>query len=179
MGAQSYLLGLIGFLAFIAIFGVLLQLPMRIGWFTLEMTTGVIVHILTSIAGYAVLERYSYFYQAALYAFLWFCFFFVTSIYSASVSVGIINYLYKQRDHTASLEDVYQSCIVPVFRERIDFLLSTKQIQETSDGYTSTSTGKRTARQLRKISKVLGMQNQAFYTSDPMHLKNQDPTNKR
>jgi hypothetical protein len=179
MALASYLVGLIGFLAFVAIFLLLLHVPTGSGWFTLEILTGLVVHVLTSIAGSMLLESYSYWYQASLYAFLWFCFFFVTSIYSASVSVGIISYLYKQPDQRAPIEQVYQDCVVRVFKERIEFLILTKQIQETQLGYISTTTGKRTAQQLHRINQILGMQSQGFYSSNPIDFEKEDGTSNK
>lgn len=174
MAVASYLLGLLGFFAFVTIFLLLLHLSLKTGWFALQILTGLIVHILTSITGSMLLESYSYWYQASLYAFLWFSFFFVTSIYSASLSVGIISYLYKQPDQRASLDQVYQDCVVRVFKERIEFLILTKQIQSTQLGYISTDTGKRTAQRLRLINKILGMESRGFYSADITHFESKN-----
>ena len=164
MGGESYLVGLIGFIVFMMVFLILQQFSIQAGWFLLEIGSGIIIHILSSIAGFLLVERFSYWYQASLYAFLWFCFFFVTSIYSASVSVGIISYLYQQPQHTASLSDVYQNCVVNFFQERVEFLITTDQIQKTDQGYSITPAGRKTAHRLRLINKILGMQSQGFYS---------------
>lgn len=166
MGGESYLVGFIGFLAFVILFLVLLQLPTKIGWFVQQILTGLIVHILTTIFGFMIVNDFSYWYQASLYAFLWFCFFFVSSIYSASVSVGIISYLYDQPQYTAPLDDVYQKCVVQVFEERVEFLIAMNQVQETDQGFISTVSGRNTANRLRLISKILGMESQGFYSSN-------------
>jgi len=179
MGGGSYFVGFLGFIVFLVIFLVVLRRPVKTGWFLLEIWIGLIVHILCSISGFLLVEEFSYWYQTSLYAFLWFCFFFVSSIYSASVSVGIISYLYKRPNHTASLPEVYQNCIVRVFEERAEFLVATKQVQKTNEGYLSTPTGKRTANQLQLINKVLGMESRGFYSSDSTLLENKNQVNER
>lgn len=179
MNTASYLVGLIGFIVFITVFLVLQQFPIRANWFLLEIASGLIIHIPSSIAGFLFIEEFSYWYQASLYAFLWFCFFFITSIYSASVSVGIINYLYKQQQHTASLSDVYQNCVVNDFKERVEFLVATNQVQKTDRGYVITPTGRKTARQLQLINTVLGMQSQGFYSCDSTLLEYRTQINEK
>jgi hypothetical protein len=170
MAIESYLIGLSGFIVFVLSFMILLRFSLRMGWFLLEILTGLVIHIISSVAGFILLDTFSYWYQASLYAFLWFCFFFVTSIYSASVSVGILSYLYEQPNYTASLSEIYQQCIVRVFEKRAEFLVAAKQVQKTDQGYIATSAGIRTARRLQFIQKILGMESQGFYSSDPVLL---------
>ena len=170
MSAQSYFIGLLGFLAFVVSFMIILRFPLPIGWFVLEILTGVVIHIVFSLAGFMLFDEFSYWYQASLYAFLWFFFFFVNSIYSSSVSVGILSYLYEQPNYTAPLNEIYQRCIVRVFEKRAEFLVATKQAQKTDQGYLATSAGIRTAHRLQFIQKILGMESQGFYSSDPVLL---------
>jgi hypothetical protein len=174
MAAQSYCIGSLSFVAFVLSFISLLRFPLRIGWFVLEILTGLIIHIVSSFAGFVLFDEFSYWYQASLYAFLWFCFFFVTSIYSASVSVGILSYLYEQPEYKAPLGDVYQHCIVMVFEQRAEFLVTAKQVQKTDQGYLATSAGRRTAERLQWIQKILGMESQGFYSSVPVLLINKE-----
>ncbi len=174
MVAESYFIGFLGFIAYLILFLILLRFPLRIGWFILEILTGLIIHLLCSIAGLIFSDGFSYWYQASLYAFLWFCFFFVSSIYSASVSVGIISYLYEQPNHAAPLDQIYQDCIVRVFEKRAEFLVATKQAQKTHQGYLATAMGKRTVHRLQIIQKILGMESQGFYSSDPVLLLNKE-----
>jgi hypothetical protein len=176
MAIQSYFIGLLGFVAFVISFMILLRFPLRIGWFALEILTGLIIHLISSLTGFLLVDAFSYWYQASLYAFLWFCFFFVTSIYSASVSVGILSYLYKQPNYTAPLDNIYQHCIVRVFEKRAEFLVATKQAQKTDQGYIATTSGKRTVRRLQLIQKILGMESQGFYSSDPILLIDKEGT---
>jgi hypothetical protein len=165
MSGESYFAGFVSFIAFMVTFLVLLRAPLKTGWFLLEILTGVVIHILSSIAGFILIEGFSYWYQASLYAFLWFCFFFVSSIYSASVSIGIISYLYDQPQYTASLQDVYQNCVANVFEQRVEFLVAQGLAQKTGEGYITTPKGKNTVRQLQLINKTLGMESQGFYSS--------------
>lgn len=166
MGGESYFIGFLGFVIFLVILLVFLHRSRKTGWFLLEIWIGLIVHILCSIAGFLLVDEFSYWYQASLYAFLWFCFFFVSSTYSTSVSAGIISYLYKQPNHTASVSDVYQNCVIQVFKERVEFLIATKQVQKTNQGYMITPTGKRVADRLQSIKKIFGMESQGFYSAD-------------
>ena len=174
MAAYSYLIGFLGFTAFVLSFMILLRLPLHIGWFALEILTGLVIHIIFSVAGFILFDGFSYWYQASLYAFLWFCFFFVSSIYSVSVSLGIITYLYNQANYTAPLDEVYQHCITKAFEKRAEFLVATKQAQKTDQGYVSTAVGKRTAHRLQLIQKSLGMESQGFYSSDPVVMINKE-----
>lgn len=174
MAIQSYFIGLSGFVVFVLSFMILLRFPLRMGWFALEILTGLVIHLISSVAGFIVIDGFSYWYQASLYAFLWFCFFFVSSIYSASVSVGMISYLYEQRNYAAPLDDVYQHCIIRAFEKRAEFLIATKQVQKTDQGYIITVPGKRTVRNLQLIQKMLGMESQGFYSSDSVRLINKE-----
>lgn len=173
MAAASYFIGLLAFVAFLISFMILLRLPIQLSWFVLEILTGLVIHLIASVVGFILLEDFSYWYQASLYAVLWFCFFFVSSIYSVSVSIGIISYLYDQPSHCAQLDEVYQHCIIRDFEKRAEFLVATRQAQKTEQGYLSTAAGKRTARRLQLIQKILGMESQGFYCSDPVLLINQ------
>ena len=174
MSAQSYLIGLLGFIAFVISFMILLRFPLRIGWFVLQILTGLGIHLIFSFAGFILFDGFSYWYHASLYAFLWFCFFFVSGIYSASVSIGIISYLYNQPNHTAPLDKVYQHCIIEAFEKRAEFLVTTEQAQKTDQGYLATPVGKRTAYHLQFIQKALGMESQGFYSSNPILLVNEE-----
>ena len=170
MPALSYFIGFIGFISFVVLFVVLLRFPIKIGWFVLEILTGLVVHIITSFVGSLLFDGFSYWYQASLYAFLWFCFFFITGIYSASVSIRILSYLYEQPNYTAPLTDIYKHCIIKVFENRAEFLVVTKQAQKSEQGYLATAMGKRTVDRLQIIQRTLGMESQGFYSSDPVLL---------
>ena len=161
----SYFAGFISFIVFIALFLILLRLPSKVGWFLLEILTGLTVHLTSSIIGLVFIDGFSYWYQASLFAFLWFCFFFVTSIYSASVSIGIISYLYTQPRHSALLQDIYQNCVENVFKQRAEFLFEQQLAKKTEQGFVSTDKGKAYVKQLQRINLLLRMEGQGFYTS--------------
>jgi len=163
MAFLSYLTGAIGFVAYAILFMLLLRLRLRLGWFLLELILGFVVHILSSVIGAAWISGFVYWYGLALYAFLWFCFFFVTSIYSVSVTVGIIRYLFNKQDHSASIDEIYESCILAPFKERADFLVMTGQAQRVEAGYISTPAGRKTVERMQWIGDFLGMENKAFY----------------
>jgi hypothetical protein len=171
MAAQSYLVGAAGFLLFAACFIVLLRIRLPIGWFLLEILLGILIHLLASAAGFLLMDGFSYWYNASLFAFLWFCFFFVTSIYSVSVSVGIISYLYKRPGRTAPLGDTFELCVLQPFRERAGFLVATGQASRVGERYAATEAGRRTVRRLRLLHRILGMTSHGFYStrSDLLH----------
>ena len=171
MSGISYLMGFINFIIYVIVFLFLLRLPLKIGWLALEVLTGMIVHIISSIIGFFLFDGTSYWHQASLYAFLWFCFFFVTSIYSASLSVGIIDYLYKQPQHTASLNDIYQNCVKNVFEQRAEFLILQGLAIKTDHGFIITPKGKVSVQQLQFINNTLGMESRGFYSSDSALMK--------
>jgi hypothetical protein len=164
MAVLSYLIGALGFVVYALLFMFLLRLRLWLGWFLLELVLGVLVHALTSALGLFWITGFSYWYNLSLYAFLWFCFFFVSSIYSVSVTLGIIRYLYDKPNHSASLEEIYKYCIEAPFKERAEFLVNTGQAQKMDQCYVSTSAGKQTVQRMRWINKILGMEISGFYT---------------
>ncbi len=167
MPAESFLVGMAGFLFFALLFIALQQLRLPIGWFALIIITGLGVHLLSTVAGTIWLKSFSYWYSASVYAFLWFCFFFICSIYSVSVSLGIIHYLYGQPGKTAPLSKIYKQCILASFRERAEFLIATGQAQKVERGYIATPAGIQTVRRVRWVQKVLGLKSYGFYSTTP------------
>lgn len=165
MAALSYLIGAMGFVVYALLFMFLLRSRLRLGWFLLELVLGVLVHTLTSALGVFWITGFSYWYNLSLYAFFWFCFFFVSSIYSVSVTLGIIRYLYDKPNHSASLEEIYKYCIEAPFKERAEFLVNTGQAQKMGPCYVSTTAGKQTVQRMRWINKMLGMESSGFYST--------------
>jgi hypothetical protein len=165
MATESFLVGMAGFVLFALLFVALLRLRLPIGWFALIIITGLGVHLLSIAAGTIWVKSFSYWYSTSVFAFLWFCFFFVCSIYSVSVSLGIINYLYEQAEKTAPLSKIYEQCIVASFRERADFLITTGQAQKVERGYIATPAGLQTVQRIRLIQKVLGLKSYGFYST--------------
>jgi hypothetical protein len=164
VAAESFLVGAIGFVVYACLFIFLLRLRLRIGWLLLELVLGLIVHVLTSALGVLFITGFSYWYNLSLFAFLWFCLFFVSSIYSVSVTVGIIRYLYNAPDHSASVEEIHKYCIEAPFIERAKFLVNSGQAQKMDQYYLSTTTGKQAVQRIRWINKILGMESKGFYT---------------
>lgn len=175
-GMLSYFAGILSFIVFVTVFLIFLRLPLKTGWLILEILTGIIVHVISSIASFILLDDFSYWYQASLYAFLWFLFFFVTSIYSASVSIGILHYLYRQPRYMAPLQDVYQNCVENVFKQRVEFLVAQGMAEKTEQGYISTRKGRNTVQKIQLTNKILNMESQGFYSSAST-LKNAKDSN--
>jgi hypothetical protein len=170
MAAASFLMGVTGFLLFVILFIFLLRIHLPIGWFTLELAIGFWVHILSVVAGFFWVRGFSYWYAASIYALLWFCFFFGSSIYSVSVSLGIISFLFKQPGKNASINEIYAHCIRIPFQERADFLVGTRQAQLMDGFYSATPGGKLTVKRLRQVQNWLGMKSGGFYSKNPEEL---------
>lgn len=165
MAAASYLVGMAGFVLFALLFIAVQRLRLPIGWFTLMIITGLGVHLFSTAAGYIWIQAFSYWYSASVFAFLWFCFFFGCSIYSVSVSLGIIHYLYEQPGKTAPLSKIYEQVILASFRDRAEFLLNTGQAQKVEQDYIATPAGLQTVRRVRWIQKVFGLKSYGFYST--------------
>ncbi len=113
------------------------------------------------------MKGFAYWYGASVYAFLWFCFFFGSSIYSVSVSLGIIRFLFEQPGKNASLKEIYDHCIQVPFQERANFLVATKQTKLIDGFYSITPAGKLTVKRLRLVHMILGMESHGFYSAAP------------
>jgi hypothetical protein len=170
MVAESYFVGMAGFLFFTLLFIALQQYHMPIGWFALIIITGLGVHLLSTAAGFLWMRSFSYWYSTSVYAFLWFCFFFGCSIYSVSVSLGIIQTLYGQQGKTAPLSRIYEQCILASFHERAEFLIATGQAQKVEQGYIATPAGLQTVQHVRWVQKVLGLKSYGFYSETPTEV---------
>jgi hypothetical protein len=175
MAAESFLVGMVGFVIFALLFIALHHLRLETGWFTLMILTGLGVHLITTTVGYLWIQSFSYWYSASVFAFLWFCFFFGCSIYSVSVSLGIISYLYQQPGKTAPLSKLYEQCILASFRERAEFLIATGQAQKVERSYIATPAGRQTVRRVRWVQKVLGLKSYGFYSTTPAGVES-DPS---
>ena len=167
MAVESYLVGVTGFLLFVVLYIAQQRLGWSVGWFAKEILLGFLVYLLSIVAGFLWVKEFSYWYCTSIYSFLWFFFFFVSSIYSVSVSLGIITYLYQQPGKTATVTKIHEQCILAEFRKRVEFLILTKQVQNVERGYIATPTGKQTVRRLRLIHRLLGMKSHGFYSATP------------
>jgi hypothetical protein len=166
MAIESYGMGLAGFIVYVLLFLAALRIKgLRLGWLTLEILAGLGVHAIASLLGFQVIQNFNYWYSAALFAFLWFCFFFVTGIFFVSISVGMIYYLYQKPDRSATTRELYQVCITRPFVERSQFLVDSGQAAAVGSGFEITPAGKRSAQRIQRLRKSLGLDVSGFYST--------------
>jgi hypothetical protein len=165
MAPESFLVGLISFVVYILIYLTLSRLFPTRGWLGLELFFGSICFIVGAIAGFWLIDDFSIWYALSLFAFLWFCFFFVSGIFYVSVSVGIIHFLNHHPLRSASIDQVYQECIVEQFSNRIDFMVSSGLVDQSQSGYFISKTGKFTVNRIQLIKKILKLETTGYYSS--------------
>jgi hypothetical protein len=166
MAPVSFLVGLISFVVFILIFLTVGRLIPSIGWLGLELFFGNICYIVGAIAGLWLIDNFSIWYFLSLFAFCWFCFFFVSGIFYVSVSVGIIYFLNQCPDRSASIEEVYQECIVKQFYNRIDFMVRSGLVDHSQSGYFISKVGKSNVNRIQLIKKILKLETTGYYSSN-------------
>ena len=161
---QSFWIGLAGFIAYLALILIFIRFPLQTGWFALELVCGFIVHGLSSAIGFYLIPEFNYWHNISIYAFLWFCFFFVTGIYFSSISVAILSYLFRSPNHAADKSMVFKDCIEKPFAERAGFFLQEGQVEKAGDRYVITERGKNNVRRIWLIRKLLGLAGSGFYS---------------
>jgi hypothetical protein len=166
MALESYGIGLASFIVYVFLFLAALRFKgLRLGWLTLEIVTGLGVHAVATLLGFQVVQNFNYWYSAALFGFLWFCFFFVTGIFFVSISVGMIYHLYQKPDHSATTAELYQVCITRPFVERAQFLVDSGQAETVGSGFQITPAGKRNSVRIQRVRKILGLDVSGFYST--------------
>lgn len=166
MAPESFLVGLAGFGAYIVLYLLLLRVGLPIGWLGLEVLTGALVFSLSVCFGYWMVDGFSFLYAASVFAFCWFCFFFVTGIFYVSVSIGIIYYLCRQPGKSATKEELYQECIRRPFINRIHAMEKLELVERSGQGYSVTSKGRFSVRRIKNLQSLLGLKSGGVYLSD-------------
>jgi hypothetical protein len=167
MAPESFLVGFVGFGAYTAIYLLLLRSKSSTGWFALQVLTGILVFITSAGLGFWLVDGFSLFYALSIFGFFWFCFFFVTSIFYVSVSIGIIHYLNAQPEKSSTVEELYQECIRKPFIHRVHFMERLGAITHSEQGYSITDKGKRTVRRIKILQNVLGLKSRGYYSMNP------------
>ena len=165
MAPVSFLVGLISFVVYLLIFLTIGRLIPTIGWLGLELFFGSICYILGAIAGFLLIDDFSIWYALSLFAFCWFCFFFVSGIFYVSVSVGIIYFLNHHPERSASIDEVYQECIVKQFYNRIDFMVRSGLVDHSESGYFISKAGRSNVNRIQLIKKILKLETTGYYSS--------------
>ena len=165
MAPESFLVSLISFMVYIFIFLTAGRLLPSIGWLGLEIFFASVCYIIGAIAGLWLINNFSIWYSLSLFAFCWFCFFFVSGIFYVSVSVGIIYFLNQCPERSASIEEVYQECIAKQFSNRIDFMVRSGLVEHSESGYLISKAGKSTVRRIQLIKKILKLETKGYYSS--------------
>jgi len=166
LAPESFLVSLISFMVYIFIFLTAGRLLPSIGWLGLELFFGSICYIVGAIAGFWLINNFSIWYALSIFAFFWFCFFFVSGIFYVSVSVGIIYFLSQRPERSASIEEVYQECIEKQFYNRIDFMVSSGLVDRSESGYFISKAGKSNVKRIQSIKKILKLETTGYYSSN-------------
>jgi hypothetical protein len=166
MAPESFLVGLISFVVYILIFLTVGRLIPSIGWLGLELFFGSICYIVGAIAGLWLIDNFSIWYALSLFSFCWFCFFFVSGIFYVSVSVGIIYFLNRRPEQSASIDEVYQECILKQFSNRIDFMVRSGLVDHSQSGYLISKAGKSNVKRIQMVKKILKLETTGYYSSN-------------
>lgn len=166
MAPESFLVALISFVVYILIYLSIGRIISKVGWLGLELIFGSICYLIGAFIGIKVINNFSIWYDLSLFAFCWFCFFFVSGIFYVSVTVGIIHFLDHRPNKSASIDEVYQECIVKQFANRIDFMVRSGMIDHSPEGYLLSETGKATVRRIQLIKKILRLETSGYYSKE-------------
>jgi hypothetical protein len=165
MAPESFLIGFISFIVYIVVFLTFGRVITTVGWLGLELFFGSICFVAGAITGFWLIDNFSIWYALSIFAFCWFCFFFVSGIFYVSVSVGIIYYLNHHPQQSASIDDVYQECIVKQFSNRIDFMVSSGLVDHSESGYFISKAGIATVSRIQLIKRILKLETTGYYSS--------------
>jgi hypothetical protein len=166
MAPESFLVGFAGFGVYTFIYLLLLRTKLSAGWFVLQVLTGILVFVASAGFGFRFVDGFSFFYALSIFGFFWFCFFFVTSIFYVSVSVGIIHYLTTQPGNSSTIEELYQECIRKPFTHRVQFMEKLGAITHSEQGYLITDRGERTVRRIKNLQNALGLKSRGYYSNN-------------
>ena len=90
----------------------------------------------------------------------------MTSVFSASVSVGIIIQLLESPSQRLPLSEIFHRCVSIPFRERAEFLIRSGLVIKVNDRYEITKAGVTAVRFFQKFQNLFGMTSQGFYSSE-------------
>jgi hypothetical protein len=166
MSAQldSFAIGLVAFIFYIVVFLVLMRLRLRIGWVALQAAAAVLIHILSSILAFNMVNGFLYWHALGVFSVCWFCFFTLSTAVYVSISARILRTINRQPDLSISVDEIFRVCIRRPFQERAEFLAASGQAQKGDFGYKITEAGDRNARRLKAMRDFLGMEGSGLYS---------------
>lgn len=159
----SFIAGLAALVFYMGVFLVLMRLQLRIGWFALQIITGIIIHVLSSLLFYYLLQGFLYWYALGIFSVGWFCFFTLSTAIYVSISARILRIINKQPGQSLPLDDIFQVCIREPFSERAEFLVSSGFAQKGANRYRITDIGDKNARRVKWMRLFFGMEGSGLY----------------
>src|SRR6266540_36407 len=86
----SFAAGLFAFILYATVFLILMRLKLKVDWFALQFIAGSIVHIISSIFFFYVLNGFFYWYALGVFSFCWFLFFTLSTAIYVSILARIL-----------------------------------------------------------------------------------------
>jgi hypothetical protein len=161
----SFAVGALAFIFYTIVFLILMRLRLRIGWVTLQASSGIIIYILFSILSLYFINGFLFWYALGVFLVGWFCFFTLSTAIYVSISARILRTINKQPDLSFSLDGIFRLCIRKPFQKRADFLVFSGLAQKGEFGFRITDTGYKNARRLQAMRRLFGMEGSGLYSS--------------
>jgi hypothetical protein len=161
----SFVVGAVAFIFYIVVFLILMRLRLRIGWVTLQATSGIIIYILSTILALYLINGFLCWYALGIFSVGWFCFFTLSTAVYVSISARILRTINKQPDQSMPLDDIFRVCIRKPFQERAEFLFVSGFSQKGKFGFRITDTGYKNAKRLQAMRRLFGMEGSGLYSS--------------
>lgn len=159
----SYVFGLIAFVIYATLVPVLLRLPLKIGPIVTNVLSAVTVHIVATITSIFLVNGMPYWQGAALYWFGFMAYMYFFGAFYKSVSLMILRDLSSRPDHSASLAEIYESCVKSDFVRRVHILVESGQVERQHDGFIITPAGRKTANRIRAVQRLFGIEFSGLY----------------
>jgi len=162
----SFATGLVAFIFYTVVFLILMRLRLKVGWVTLQVFVGGIIHILSSMLSFYFVNDFLYWYALGVFSVCWFCFFTLSTAVYVSISARILRTINNNHDQSSSLDDIFRVCIRQPFQERAEFLVASGLAQKGKFGFRITDTGGKNARSLQALRRFFGMEGSGLYSLD-------------
>jgi hypothetical protein len=159
----SFIAGFAALVLYMGVFLALMRLRLRIGWFALQIICGIIIHVLSSLFFYYILQGFLYWYALGIFSVGWFCFFTLGTAIYVSISARILRTINKQPGQSLPLDDIFQVCIREPFNDRAEFLVASGLAQKGANGYRITDIGEKNARRVQWMRLFFGMEGSGLY----------------
>ena len=161
----SFAAGFAAFVLYVVLFLILMRFRLGMGWFGLQIVSGILVHILASILFFSMLDGFLYWYALGVFSVCWFFFFMLSTAIYVSVSARVLRTIDQQPAQALMLDEIYDICIRQQFEERIEFLVASGLAQKKESGFRITAQGYKNAQRLLSMRQFWGMEGSGLYSS--------------